>query len=48
MHNMIDERLKIEALDNNSYPEILWTRVKGVLSKYQDDNYLTKIDIQLT
>ena len=38
MHNMIDERSKIETLDNNHYPEILWTRVKDILSKYQDDN----------
>ena len=42
MHNMIDERSKIETLYNNRYPEILWTRVKSVLSKYQHDNYLTK------
>lgn len=42
MHNMIDERSKIETINNNRYPEILWARVKDVLSKYHNDNYLTK------
>jgi len=40
MHNMIDERSKIEKLDNDRYPEIRWTKVKEVLSKYLDDNRL--------
>jgi hypothetical protein len=34
MHNMIDERSKIEKLDNDRYPEIQWTTVKDVLSKH--------------
>jgi uncharacterized protein YbjT (DUF2867 family) len=34
MHNMIDERSKIEKLDNNRYPEIRWTTVKDVLTNY--------------
>ena len=38
MHNMIDERSKIETLDNDRYPEIRWMTVKDVLSKYQHDN----------
>ncbi len=37
MHNMIDERSKITKLDNDRYPEIRWTTVKDVLSKYQHD-----------
>jgi len=40
MNNMIDERSKIEKLDNNRYAEIQWTKVKEVLSKYLDDNRL--------
>ena len=35
MHNMIDERSKIEKLDNDRYAEIKWTTVKDVLTKYQ-------------
>jgi hypothetical protein len=38
MHNMIDERSKIAKLDNDRYPEIRWTTVKEVLSKYQHDS----------
>ena len=38
MHNMIDKRSKIEKLDNDRYPEIRWTSVRKVLSKYLDDN----------
>jgi hypothetical protein len=37
MHNMIDERSKIEMPDNARYPEITWTTVKDVLTKYQHD-----------
>ena len=37
MHNMIDERSKIDNLDNDRYPEIRWTTVKDVLLKYQHD-----------
>ncbi len=33
MHNMIDERSKIEKLDNKRYPEIKWTTVKQVLEQ---------------
>ena len=35
MHNMIDERSKIDQLDNDRYPEIQWTTVKEVIVKYQ-------------
>lgn len=35
MHNMIDDRSKIDKLNNDRYPEIQWTTVKDVLSKYQ-------------
>ncbi|MDI1325124.1 MAG: NmrA family NAD(P)-binding protein [Algoriphagus sp.] len=35
MHNMIDVRSKIDKLNNDRYPEIQWTTVKDVLSKYQ-------------
>jgi len=38
MHNMIDERSKIEKLDNDRYPEIRWTKVEEVISNYLDDN----------
>lgn len=38
MHNMIDERSIIAQLDNDRYPEIRWTSVKDVLSKYQHEN----------
>jgi len=38
MHNMIDERSTIEHLDNDRYPEIQWTSVKDVLTKYQREN----------
>lgn len=34
MHNMIDQRAKIENLNNERYPGIHWTTVKDVLSKY--------------
>lgn len=35
MHNMIDERSKIDVLDNNRYPEIKWTDVKQFLITHQ-------------
>ncbi len=35
IHNMIDERSRVDRLDNNRYPEIKWTSVKDILSKYQ-------------
>ena len=31
MSNMIDDRSRIEYLDNNRYPEIAWTTVRQVL-----------------
>lgn len=34
MHNMIDERSKIEKLDNDRYPEVRWTSVKDVLTQF--------------
>lgn len=37
MHNMIDERSKIERLDNNRYPEMQWTSVKDVLTKFHEE-----------
>lgn len=40
MHNMIDERSKIDKHDNDRYPEIRWTTVKDVLLKYQDEKSL--------
>ncbi len=36
MHNMIDERSKIDTLDNARYPQMQWTSVKEVLKKHQD------------
>lgn len=38
MHNMIDERSKIEELDNDRYPEIRWTTVKDFLYQHQNTN----------
>ena len=38
MHNMIDERSKIEKLDNNRYAEIRWTKIKQVLEQNKVDN----------
>jgi len=38
MHNMIDERSKIDKLDNSRYPEVQWTTVEDVLSKQYNDN----------
>ncbi len=35
MHNMIDNRSKINKLDNDRYPEIHWTMVKEFLRKHQ-------------
>jgi len=35
MHNMIDERSKIEKLDNGRYPGIRWTTVKNFLSNFK-------------
>ncbi len=37
MHNMIDDRSKIEKLDNDRYPEITWITVKDILSKHQSE-----------
>lgn len=37
MHNMIDERSKIDKLDNERFPDIQWETVKDVLFKYQTD-----------
>lgn len=36
MHNMIDDRSKIEKLDNNRYPQIKWTTVKDVVKYFYD------------
>jgi nucleoside-diphosphate-sugar epimerase len=35
MRNMIDERSKIDMLDNNRYPSMQWTTVKDVLIAHQ-------------
>jgi nucleoside-diphosphate-sugar epimerase len=35
MRNMIDERSKIDMLDNNRYPSMHWTTVKDVLIAHQ-------------
>jgi nucleoside-diphosphate-sugar epimerase len=37
MHNMIDERSKIDKLDNNRFPEIKWQTAKDVLTKFKND-----------
>lgn len=43
MCNMIDERSKIDMLDNNRYPDIQWTTVRGVLRTHQkSDNVISK------
>jgi nucleoside-diphosphate-sugar epimerase len=34
MHNMIDQRARLKALDNSRYPEIKWTTVDEMLSKH--------------
>jgi hypothetical protein len=36
MRNMIDQRSKIDLLDNDRYPEVKWTTVKDVLIKYEE------------
>ena len=36
MHNMIDERAKIEQLDNDRYPGMHWTSVKELLKQHQE------------
>ncbi len=36
MHNMIDERSKVDVLDNNRYPAIHWTTVRDVLIAHQE------------
>ena len=36
MHNMIDERSKMNKLDNERYPDIKWTSAKDVLVKHQE------------
>jgi len=38
MHNMIDERSKINHLDNDRYPGIQWTTVKEFLEKHMITN----------
>ncbi|MGA2823462.1 MAG: hypothetical protein ABSE72_08050, partial [Bacteroidales bacterium] len=35
MRNMIDERSKLDTLDNDRYPNMHWTTVKDVLSAHQ-------------
>lgn len=40
MHNMIDERSKINTLDNERYEGMKWTKVKDVLI-----NYKNKLDV---
>ncbi len=40
MHNMIDERSKIETLDNARYLGIHWETVRDVIAKYQNGNNL--------
>lgn len=42
MHNMIDERSKIEKLNNDRYPEIKWTSVRELLSNYLVDGHFNK------
>lgn len=37
MHNMIDERSKMNVLDNNRYPEIQWKTVKDVLFNFKQE-----------
>jgi hypothetical protein len=34
MHNMLDGRGLMNPLDNNRYPNMLWTKVRDVLSKH--------------
>ncbi len=38
MHNMIDERSKIAALDNDRYPKMKWTLVKDILVNFKTLN----------
>jgi nucleoside-diphosphate-sugar epimerase len=38
MHNMIDERSKIEKLNNDRYPEIKWTSVRELLRSFLIDS----------
>ena len=40
LHNMIDERSKTEKPDNDRYPQIHWTTVKDILSKYHQENFI--------
>jgi len=35
MHNMIDQRSKIDQLDNDRYPGIQWTRVSNFLKNHE-------------
>ena len=43
MRNMIDERSKLNMLDNNRYPDMHWTTVRDVLSTHQkSDNVISK------
>jgi hypothetical protein len=38
MRNMLDERSKLDTLDNNRYPAMHWTTVRDVLSVHQVSN----------
>jgi nucleoside-diphosphate-sugar epimerase len=40
MRNMIDERAKLNLIDNERYPNMRWTTVREVLSKHQVSNYV--------
>jgi nucleoside-diphosphate-sugar epimerase len=42
MRNMIDERSKIDILDNNRYPDIHWTTVRDVLTTHQSSIAISK------
>jgi nucleoside-diphosphate-sugar epimerase len=35
MHNMIDDRSNMDAIDKNRYPSIRWTNVRDVLTAFQ-------------
>jgi nucleoside-diphosphate-sugar epimerase len=36
MHNMIDDRSKIDMIDNDRYPEVKWTSVKHLLKDHEE------------
>ncbi len=42
MSNMIDERSKIDILDNNRYPDIHWTTIRDVLTAHQNSIVISK------